>query len=80
MEKMNSYLIDEIVLKELIESNLKLVALECGGVDNWMGYGWSIEDFISQWVKDKKLNPDEEWDFSDIVEDELSKYKVFKTE
>lgn len=33
---------------ELIADQMKLMALEGGGVDNWSAYGWAIEDYLEE--------------------------------
>lgn len=33
-------------LKELERRDVLLTALEAGGVDNWDGYDWSLEDHL----------------------------------
>lgn len=47
-----TYIINEEVLKDLIESHLELLALQDAGVDNWKGYSDAInesEDWSSNW-------------------------------
>ena len=44
-EKMK-ILVEKEVLRNLIEENLELTALECGGVDNWSWYSEAIRSFI----------------------------------
>lgn len=43
---MKYYAISEDELRELIHDSMKLCALESGGVDNWVGYSESINDFV----------------------------------
>lgn len=33
---------------ELIRDQMKLMALEGGGVDNWSAYGWAIGDYLEE--------------------------------
>jgi hypothetical protein len=33
---------------ELISCQLKLAALESGGVDNWSAYGWAMSDYMEE--------------------------------
>lgn len=47
------YLVERKELIELIASQLKLLALENDGVDNWCGYGESFKDVIQSNVPDK---------------------------
>lgn len=53
IEKMR--VIHEKDLLELLESYHRLAALECGGVDNWDWFGYSIKDYVNTW---KAENPD----------------------
>lgn len=45
---MKYYIVEENLLKELWINDLKLAALENGGVDNWEWYGESISDFLKE--------------------------------
>lgn len=45
MEK--TYKISESTLIELISAQLQLIALEQGGVDNWIWYGLSLSNYLS---------------------------------
>lgn len=45
---MKYYIVEENLLKELWIDNLKLAALESGGVDNWEWHGESISDFLKE--------------------------------
>lgn len=36
----------------LVDSNRKLTALECGGVDNWEGYAYSLSEFYKDRLED----------------------------
>lgn len=36
----------------LLDSNRKLNALECGGVDNWEGYSYSLSEFYKNRLED----------------------------
>lgn len=62
MEKF--YKISESELVELLTDNLRLTALEAGGVDNWSWYGDSFDEFLQSAMKDEGLNPEEDEDFS----------------
>lgn len=72
---MEKYTLTKNELKKLITAQLRLAALEFGGVDNWEWYSESIEDFIRNWAIEtgKLLNKD--WSFEDIVEEELKSYE-----
>ena len=76
---MNYYMVEEKKLKELIESQLKLAALESGGVDNWAWYGESLYDFIVNYISENHICEDNEgfdcdFDYKDMAELELSHY------
>lgn len=45
---MTKYIITEERLKELLEAEASLLALECGGVDNWDWYSDSLEDHYEE--------------------------------
>lgn len=60
-------LISKEKLEELLESHMRLCALENGGVDNWSWYGESIRSFLKENGVD---------DFSELVEKEIEKYEV----
>lgn len=46
--------ISKIRLVELLNAERKLDCLECGGVDNWEGYDWSMEEFEEINIEDIK--------------------------
>lgn len=48
------YLVSESRLKELIEAELRLEALESGGVDNWEWYGEAGHDYIQDYCSCNK--------------------------
>ena len=58
----------------LLESYNKLQALENGGVDNWEWYGASLCDYLEAWIAEKDLDPDGDWDFEAMAEDDLNNY------
>ena len=72
------YILTETQLEELLRCSLGLSALECGGVDNWEWYYGSISDFINGWVEENNKDPSENWDFGDIVHEELKFYEELK--
>ena len=45
---MKNYIINENRLRELLKAELKLMALEGGGVDNWSWYSDSLCDFLKE--------------------------------
>lgn len=73
---MKYYKITEDELLNFIESNMRLCALQSGGVDNWEWYGVSLGDFIEynkenySMFKGRGIDP-EDIDFSDMAKAEL---------
>lgn len=64
-------------LKELLCDSLRLQALDCGGVDNWPNYGWSIEDFIEAAKVDYNVpEDDDDFDISDMVDVDVEGYRT----
>lgn len=64
-------------LEDLLYDSLRLQALDCGGVDNWSGYGRSIEDFIEAAKVDYNV-PEDDYDFdiSDMAEVDVEGYRT----
>ena len=58
MDKDRKFIISEKRLRSLLEDELRLIALDAGGVDNWSWYGDSICDFIQDTIKENDLDPD----------------------
>lgn len=71
-------LVKEDELLHLLEQNFRLIALENGGVDNWEWYGESLGDFLSEWVRRKKVDPTDDWTFEDIAEEDLMDYEIYE--
>ena len=73
---MKYYKITEDELLNFIESNMRLCALVNGGVDNWVMYGVSLDNFIEynkenySMFKGRGIDP-EDIDFSDMAKAEL---------
>lgn len=73
---MKYYKIAEDELLNFIESNMRLCALQSGGVDNWEWYGVSLNNFIEynkesySMFKSRGIDP-EDIDFSDMAKAEL---------
>lgn len=64
-------------LKELLYDSLKLQALEVSCVDNWPGYGQSIEDFIEAAKVDYNVPEDnDDFDISDMAEVDVEGYRT----
>ena len=59
--KENDYLVREFALKNMLSDSYKLCALENGGVDNWIGYSDSLNDYL------KSVAPDKYITFEDIA-------------
>ena len=57
-------------LKELLEAEVKLNALECGGVDNWEWYGEAFSDYLGF---DNKYDS---WD--ELIENEYSEDAILE--
>lgn len=53
---MKKYLITESRLQELLEAEATLIALECGGVDNWDWYSESISEHYEEPTIEEALN------------------------
>ena len=64
-------------LEDLIYDSLRLQALDCGGVDNWSGYGRSIEDFIEAAKVDYNVpEGDDDFDISDMADVDVEGYRT----
>ena len=64
-------------LEDLLYDSLRLQALDCGGVDNWSGYGQSIEDFIEAVKVDYNVpEDDDDFDISDMAEVDVEGYRT----
>lgn len=60
------YKIDEKIYIRLLAAELRLAALNCGGVDNWEWYGDSISDALDQLAKSYHLQR-EDLTFEDVA-------------
>ena len=69
-------IIEESELLYLLEANLKLIALERGGVDDWTWYGDSLNDFFTECALNYHLEDTEDADFSDLAKIELEDYQL----
>ena len=70
-------LVPKYELKELLYDSLKLQALEVSGVDNWSGYGRSIEDFINAIKVDYNVPEDnDDFDISDMADVDVEGYRT----
>ena len=64
-------------LKDLLYDSLRLQALDCGGVDSWIWYGDSIEDFIEAAKVDYNVPEDnDDFDISDMAEVDVEGYRT----
>lgn len=62
------YKVSESDLREMLEAQATLMALENTGVDNWWGYGEGFNEFIEEALKDADYQVDEDDDLSmDLV-------------
>ena len=57
---MKRYIIKESELLELLEANLRLAALENGGVDNWEWYGDSLCDYLRNYCEWNNMQYEDE--------------------
>lgn len=67
-------LVEEKELLHILEGYNKFLALESGGVDNWEWHGASLCDYLENWVAESGVDPDGDWDFESIAEDDLNNY------
>lgn len=77
------YLVPEHTLRDLINDSNKLTALECGGVDNWDWYGYSISDYVADFrrnnqdlVKEVFGEDEEDFGIEEMSELELMDYST----
>ena len=74
---MKYYKIPENRLRDFIESEEILTALQDGGVDNWSWYGESLYDYYKAYSDENNLEeypPDLE--IETIVDNEIKRYEV----
>ena len=57
---MKRYIIKESELLELLEANLRLAALDNGGVDNWEWYGDSLCDYLRNYCEWNNIQYEDE--------------------
>lgn len=69
-------LVSEKEMRRLLYAYNKMTALESGGVDNWEWYGASIGDYVEDWVNEKNLDLDSDWDLEAIVDDDIQSYPI----
>ena len=74
MSGKKQYLIDEDTLKDLLTAAHYYAILERDGVDNWEWYGASLGDFLEAWIAESGLDPDSDWDFTSMAEEDLNNY------
>jgi hypothetical protein len=48
MEQNNVVTISKERYERLLDKERKLSALECGGVDNWEGYSYAMEEYYNE--------------------------------
>ena len=64
-------------LKDLLCDSLRLQALDCGGVDSWIWYGDSIEDFIEAAKVDYNVpEDDDDFDISNMADVDVEGYRT----
>ena len=76
---MKYYLIEESRLKQLLESEARLDALEWGGVDNWEWYGESLSQYLDEYCQWNGFNR-ARYDFNKLAEEDLAGYMEYKKE
>lgn len=76
---MKYYLIEESRLKQLLESEARLDALEQGGVDNWEWYGESLSQYLDEYCQWNGINR-ARYDFGKLAEEDLAGYMEYKKE
>lgn len=76
---MKYYLIEESRLKELLESEARLAALEYGGVDNWEWYGESLSQYLDEYCEWNGINRNR-YDYDKLAEEDLAGYMEYKKE
>jgi len=77
---MKVYKITEEKLKELLYDHYVLSCLYEAGVDNWLYYMENRTDFINSALGRKQEDWDEDVDFEDIVEIDLTEYEEIEEE
>jgi len=77
------YLVTEHTLRDLLNDSNKLIALECGGVDNWDWCGYSISDYVADFrrnnqdlVKEVFGEDEEDFGIKEMSELELMDYST----
>jgi hypothetical protein len=78
---MNEYIVSEKELRELIEAANKYRALECGGVDNWEWFGYSLDDYLGDCAADLGITDQdtiEKFEFSDLTEIDLERFRRYE--
>ena len=76
---MKYYIIEESRLKELLEIEARLAALEYGGVDNWEWYGESLSHYLDEYCEWNGINR-KNYDFDKLAAEDLSGYMEYKKE
>ena len=77
MEK--QYIVPETRLRELLEAEARLAALEYGGVDNWLGHDESLSHYLDEYCEWNEINR-AGYDFDKLAEEDLSSYMEYKKE
>lgn len=73
---------------DLIADQMKLIALDSGGVDNWSAYGWALRDYLEAlpneygdkfwaWVHNEKAADETAEEFVDDMNfEDFARYEV----
>lgn len=75
----SKYIVPEKRLRELLEAEARLAALEWGGVDNWEWYGESLSQYLDEYCQWNGINR-AKYDFEKLAEEDLSGYMEYKKE
>lgn len=70
------FLITETRLRELLEAEARLEALEYGGVDNWAWHDDSLHDWLKEFKEWNNIQ-DKDIDFEDVVDLGITEFIEF---
>lgn len=70
------FLITETRLRELLEAEARLEALEYGGVDNWEWCGDSLHNWLKEFKEWNNIQ-DKDIDFEDVVDLGITEFIEF---
>lgn len=71
------YLVSENMLRDLLRDSDTLTALECGGVNNWEWHGYSIRDYVNNFMDNNpSLIPTDEEELEDFGIDNIVEFEL----